>query len=62
MKKSAMRLQPIYVEKPFSQCGLDVVGPINPKSSKENIYILTAIYYFTKWLEALEFKKVILKS
>jgi hypothetical protein len=34
MKKYAIPLQPIYVEQPFSQCGLDVIGPINPKSSK----------------------------
>jgi hypothetical protein len=39
MKKSAMPLQPISVEQPFSQWGLDVIGPINPKSSKGNTYI-----------------------
>jgi hypothetical protein len=42
MKRSAMPLQPILVEEPFSQWGLDVIGPINPKSSKGHVYILTA--------------------
>jgi hypothetical protein len=48
MKKSAMPLQPISIEKPFSQWGLDVVGPINPNSRKVNTSILTATDYFTK--------------
>ena len=57
MKKSAMPLQPIFVEQPFYQWGLDVVGPINPKSSKGHIYILTDTYYFTKWPEAVALKR-----
>jgi hypothetical protein len=31
MKKYVMSLQPIIVEQPFSQWGLDVFGPINQK-------------------------------
>jgi hypothetical protein len=58
MKRSTMPLQPIIVENPFSQWGLDVVGPINPKSSKGHMYIFTAIDYFTKWLEAVALNKV----
>jgi hypothetical protein len=58
MKKSTMSLHPISVEQPFSQWGLDVIGPINPKSSKGNIYILTYAYYFTKWPEEVELKRV----
>jgi hypothetical protein len=58
MKKYAMPLQPISVEQPFSQWGLDVVGPINPKSSKGHTYILTATDYFTKWPEAVALKRV----
>jgi hypothetical protein len=57
MKRSAMPLQPISVEQPFSQWGLDVIGPINPKSSKGNIYILTATDYFTKWQEEVALKR-----
>ena len=32
MKIVAMPLQPILVNMPFMQWGLDVIGPINPKS------------------------------
>jgi hypothetical protein len=53
MKRYAIPLQPISVEQPFTQWGLDVIGPINPNSSKGNIYILTATYYFTKWKQAI---------
>jgi hypothetical protein len=52
-----MPLYPIIIEQQFSQRGLDVVGPINTKSSKRHMYILTDIDYFTKWLEAMALKK-----
>jgi hypothetical protein len=52
-----MPLQPIIVEQLFSQWGFDVVGPINWKSSKGHIYILTTTNYFTKWLESVALKK-----
>jgi hypothetical protein len=58
MKIFAMPLQPISVEQPFSQSILDIIGPINPKSSKGHIYILIAIDYFTKWKEAIALKRV----
>jgi hypothetical protein len=58
MKRSAMPLQPIIVEQLFSQCGHDVVGPINLKYIKCHMYILTATYYFTKWVEVAALKKV----
>jgi hypothetical protein len=53
-----MSLQPITVEKPFPQWGLDVFGPINPKSIKGHTYIITTTYYFTKWQEAVALNKV----
>jgi hypothetical protein len=56
-KRFVMSLQPITVKKPFSQWGLDVIGPINPKSSKGNMYILTATDYFMKWPEVVALKK-----
>jgi hypothetical protein len=62
MKKSAMSLQPMTVEQRFYQWGLDVVRPINPKSIKGHVYILTAIDYFTKWPDAMALKRLILKS
>jgi transposase InsO family protein len=52
-----MPLQPIIVEQLFSQWGLDVVKPINPRSRRGNIYILTATDYFTKCLEEMALKK-----
>jgi hypothetical protein len=58
MKKETMPLQPITIEEPFTQWGLDVIGPINPKSNKGHSYILTATDYFTKWKEAVALKKV----
>jgi hypothetical protein len=57
MKRYAMPLQPIIVEQSFSQWGLDVVEPINPKSSKGHMYILTTTDYFMKWPEAVALKK-----
>jgi hypothetical protein len=51
-------LHSIVVEKAFSQWGLDVVGPINPKYRKGHIYILTTTDYFTKWSEPMALKKV----
>ncbi|KAL0352250.1 UNVERIFIED_CONTAM: hypothetical protein Scaly_1613700 [Sesamum calycinum] len=38
--------------------GLDVVGPITPKSSIGHIYILAATDYFLKWAEAVPLKEV----
>jgi len=58
IKRSVMPLHPIIVEQPFSQWGLDVVVPINLKSSKGHMYILIATDYFKKWPEAVALKKV----
>ncbi|RDX70003.1 Gypsy retrotransposon integrase-like protein 1, partial [Mucuna pruriens] len=37
---------------PFSLWGLDIIGPIEPKVSNEHRFILVAIAYFTKSIEA----------
>ncbi|MCR2847796.1 reverse transcriptase-like protein [Weizmannia coagulans] len=37
---------------PFSKWGIDIIGKISPKSSRGHEYILVAIDYFTKWVEA----------
>lgn len=34
LKREAMTLHPIFVDAPFMQWELDVIGPINPKSSQ----------------------------
>jgi len=43
---------------PFEAWGLDVVGPITPKSSASHSYILAATDYFSKWVEAIPLRKV----
>ena len=46
-------LQPITVEAPFQQWGLDFIGEIHPASSTQHRWILRATDYFTKWIEAI---------
>eukprot|EP00253_Pinus_taeda_P031663 PITA_31663 len=55
-RKSAFPLQPVNIEQPFEQWGLDIIGEITPNSSKQHKYILTAIGYFTKCVEAIPLK------
>ncbi|XP_058111692.1 uncharacterized protein LOC131255011 [Magnolia sinica] len=43
---------------PFAAWGLDVIGPINPPSSKGKQYILATIDYFSKWIEAIALQNV----
>lgn len=37
---------------PFSVWGIDVIGAVTPKGSNGHEFILVAIDYFTKWVEA----------
>ena len=46
-------LKPISVEILFQQWGLDFIGEIHPPSSAQHKWILTAIDYFTNWIEAI---------
>jgi len=55
-KKPSLPLQPVTIEQPFDQWGLDVIVEIIPHSSKQHRYILIAIDYFTKWVEAVPLK------
>eukprot|EP00253_Pinus_taeda_P021621 PITA_21621 len=55
-RKPAFPLQPVNIEQPFEQWGLDIIGEITPQSSKQHKYILTATDYFTKWVEAIPLK------
>jgi hypothetical protein len=50
---SAMLLQPVLLDFPFSKWGLEFISPINPLSSVGHIFILTATDYFTKWTEVV---------
>ncbi|XP_070045294.1 uncharacterized protein [Nicotiana tomentosiformis] len=43
---------------PFSAWGMDVIRPIKPATSNGNRFILMAIDYFTKWVEAVSYKAV----
>jgi hypothetical protein len=49
----------VKVEAPFQQWGLDFTGEINPHSSAQHKWILTATDYFTKWVEAIPTKRAI---
>ena len=51
-------LRPTVDSWPFDAWGLDVVGPLTPKSSGGHSYILAATYYFSKWAEATIFQEV----
>ena len=46
-------LKPISTEIPFQQWRLDFIGEIHPSSSTQHKWILTAIDYLTKWIEAI---------
>lgn len=53
---TTLSLKPVIIEEPFQQWGLDFIGPINPNSSVGHTHILTATYYFTKWVESIPVK------
>ncbi|XP_074283365.1 uncharacterized protein LOC141607914 [Silene latifolia] len=41
---------------PFSTWGIDIIGKINPSGTRGHCFILVAIDYFTKWVEAKSYK------
>lgn len=43
---------------PFSMRGIDVIRRIEPTASNGNPFILVAIHYFTKWVEAVSYANV----
>ena len=43
---------------PFSEWGIDIIGKISPKSSSGHEFILVAIDYFTKWVEAASYVRL----
>ncbi|GAU40248.1 hypothetical protein TSUD_219590 [Trifolium subterraneum] len=43
---------------PFSMWGIDMIGRIEPKASHGHRFILVAIDYFTKWVEAASYANV----
>ena len=51
-----MPLHTITLPWPFSTWGIDIIGKIHPTASNGHEFILIAIDYFTKWVEAASFK------
>ncbi|KAG9450570.1 hypothetical protein H6P81_010535 [Aristolochia fimbriata] len=51
-------LHPTVASWPFEAWGMDIIGPITPKSSANHQYILAATDYFSKWAEATAYKEV----
>jgi hypothetical protein len=45
------------MQKPFQKWGIDFIGKIIEKYSVENLWILLATYYFTKWIESIPIKR-----
>ena len=43
---------------PFSMWGIDVIEAIEPKAANGHNFILVAIDYFTKWVEAASYASV----
>ena len=55
--KAAGPLKPVIISEPFEQWGIDIIGEINPNSSLQHTYILTAIDYFTDGSWLFRYKK-----
>jgi hypothetical protein len=58
LQKPTFPLQPVSIDSPFQQWGLDILGPINPPSSQQHKFIITATDYFTRWSEATALRTV----
>jgi hypothetical protein len=55
-------MNPIIKPWPFRGWGMDMIGKINPPSSKGHQYIVAITYYFTKCVEAIPMKSVTSKD
>ncbi|PKI68274.1 hypothetical protein CRG98_011354 [Punica granatum] len=62
IKAPPNELRPMTAPWPFSMWGMDVIGPINPKESNGHMFILVAIDYFIKWIEAITLASVTAKA
>jgi hypothetical protein len=54
----AAMLHPIIKLCPFRGWALDFVGQIHPVSFKGHRFVLVAMDYFTKWMEAIPLKNM----
>nr|XP_009791557.1 PREDICTED: protein NYNRIN-like [Nicotiana sylvestris] len=51
-------LHPISAPWPFVAWDMNVIWPIEPKASNGHRFLLVAIDYFTKWVEAVTLKSI----
>ena len=58
----ASAMNPIIKPWLFRGWGIDLIGQIFPPSSKGHKFILVAMDYFTKWVEAIPLKTVTSKN
>ena len=56
-QKSANDLTPIVSPLPFAKWGMDILGPFPPASGQRK-FVLVAVDYFTKWVEAAPLKSI----
>ncbi|RVW62786.1 Transposon Tf2-2 polyprotein [Vitis vinifera] len=56
--RAASELHALTSPWPFSVWGIDIIGKISPKSSSGHEFILVAIDYFTKWVEAASYARL----
>ncbi|RVW75311.1 hypothetical protein CK203_055371 [Vitis vinifera] len=56
--RAALELHALTSPWPFSVWGIDIIGKISPKSSSGHEFILVAIDYFTKWVEAASYARL----
>jgi hypothetical protein len=59
---SVLVMNPIVKPWPFRGWSMDIIGKINPPSSKGHQFILAITDYFTKWVEAVPMKSVASKD
>ncbi|KAL2243655.1 UNVERIFIED_CONTAM: hypothetical protein Sindi_0483500 [Sesamum indicum] len=50
-------MEPIRVACPFDQWGIDIVGPFPPAQAQKK-FIIVAVEYFSKWVEAEAMAKI----
>ncbi|KAG9442376.1 hypothetical protein H6P81_018230 [Aristolochia fimbriata] len=51
-------LHPTIASWPFEVWGMDIIGPITPRSDSDRQYILAVTDYFSKWAEAAAYREV----
>ena len=51
----SIELQGMTFPWPFAVWGIDIIREVRPKASNDHHYIVIAIYYFSKWVEAESF-------